>query len=238
MLKALLFDLDGTLADTDPIHFQTWRDLLYGHNLEINRSFYNSRFSGRMNAAIVGDLLPHLSVAESQTLSNLKEAQFRQRAATQLQPMPGLLNFLSWADAHHLAKAVVTNAPIENVEFMLSVLEVGDRFDTVVLGEALERGKPDPLPYQVALEQLSISAQSAVAFEDSPSGIRSAVAAGILTVGIASTHLPDVLYGVGATLVVHDFADPCLEELLQFSFAQTHPIEPTPIEPTIRLSTY
>ncbi|MBD0343290.1 MAG: HAD-IA family hydrolase, partial [Coleofasciculus sp. Co-bin14] len=81
------------------------------------------------------------------------------------------------------------------------------------------KGKPDPMPYQVALEHLGVSSKSAVAFEDSPSGIRSAVSAGILTVGIATTHDPQALIKVGATLAIHNFADPKLAELKRKSRA-------------------
>lgn len=207
MLTALLFDLDGTLADTDPIHFRTWKDILQNHGLHIDRSFYEQHFSGRLNAAIVRDLLPDLSPEEGQQLSWHKEAEFRRRAAGELKPMAGLLDVLAWATERHLKQAVVTNAPAENAEFMLEVLGLRNQFDTVVLAEELERGKPDPLPYQVALAQLGVSSANAIAFEDSPSGIRSAVAAGIFTVGITSTQPPDVLYQAGATLVVANFAE-------------------------------
>ena len=217
MLQALLFDLDGTLADTDPIHFQTWRDLLRPYGLEVDRSFYQQHFSGRLNAAIVADLLPHLSAATGQQLSLEKEAEFRRRAAGELQPMPGLLNLMHWAEVQDLRQAVVTNAPVENARFMLEVLHLQERFSTIVLGEELPRGKPDPLPYQVALQRLNLPTQAAIAFEDSPSGIRSAVAAGILTVGIASTHEPQILLAAGAALVCADFTDPALTALLQQS---------------------
>ncbi|MDX2239796.1 MAG: HAD-IA family hydrolase [Leptolyngbyaceae cyanobacterium bins.302] len=220
MLQALLFDLDGTLANTDPIHFATWKDVLQGYGLEIDREFYDKNFSGRLNAAIVAHLLPHLSTEAGEELSWNKEAEFRRRAKDELQPLAGLMNLLQWADSQQLKQSIVTNAPIENAEFMLQVLGLQSHFDDVVIAEQLERGKPDPLPYQTALEHLGVSAKSAVAFEDSPSGIRSAVGAGILTVGIASTHAPDELYAVGAELVVADFAEPQLDELLKFSFKQ------------------
>jgi beta-phosphoglucomutase len=220
MLQALLFDLDGTLADTDPVHFQTWQEVLRGYGWEIDHPFYKANFSGRLNAAIVRDLLPQLTAEEGEHLSAHKEAEFRRRAGGELQPMAGLMHLLAWADGQHLKQAVVTNAPVENARFMLEVLGLGDRFPTVVLAEELERGKPDPLPYQVALQRLGVSAQSAVAFEDSPSGVCSAVGAGILTVGIASTQTPEVLYAAGATLVVPDFADLRLYDLLPLP----HPI--------------
>jgi HAD superfamily hydrolase (TIGR01509 family) len=220
MLQALLFDLDGTLANTDPIHFGTWKDELKPYGLDIDREFYDHNFSGRLNAAIVANLLPQLSVEAGAALSDRKEAEFRRRAIGELQPLTGLMAVLQWANSQQLKQAVVTNAPIANAEFMLQVLGLDSHFQTVVIAEQLERGKPDPLPYQVALERLGVSAQAAVAFEDSPSGIRSAVSAGVLTVGIASTHAPDELYAVGAHLVVNDFADPALDQLLKFSFKQ------------------
>lgn len=220
MLQALLFDLDGTLTNTDPIHFATWQEVMKGFGLEIDRAFYDKNFSGRLNSAIVADLLPQLSEQAGEQLSWEKEAEFRRRAMGELQPLAGLVDLLAWANSQYLKQAVVTNAPVENAEFMLQVLNLQSHFETVVIAEHLERGKPDPLPYTTALQQLGVSAKSAIAFEDSPSGIRSAVGAGVLTVGIASTHEPETLYAVGATLVVQDFADPQLDELLKFSFKQ------------------
>jgi HAD superfamily hydrolase (TIGR01509 family) len=220
MLQALLFDLDGTMANTDPIHFATWRDRLQDFGLDIDRTFYEQRFSGRTNAAIVQDLLPQLTEEQGRQLSAEKEAEFRHRAKGELQPMPGLLDLLAWSNAQGLQKAVVTNAPAENAEFMLDVLHLTDEFSTVVLAEQLERGKPDPLAYQVGLERLGVKAKAAIAFEDSTSGMRSAVGASILTVGIASTHPADELYAVGAKLVISDFSAPALDELLKFSFRQ------------------
>ena len=211
MLQALLFDLDGTLTNTDAIHFATWQDLLRSHGLEIDQQFYDAHFSGRLNAAIVGDLFPHWSAAAGQLLSDRKEAEFRRRAAGELRPLPGLMDLLQWATTHHLRQAVVTNAPVDNANLMLQALGLDQHFETVVIAEELARGKPDPLPYQTALDRLGVTAQAAVAFEDSPSGIRAAVGAGILTIGIASTHEPAVLYAAGAQLVVPDFTAPELD---------------------------
>ena len=224
MLQALLFDLDGTLTHTDAIHFRTWQRVLSAFGLEIDQAFYDQHFSGRLNEAIVAEVLPQLSAEAGRKLSWEKEAEFRRQAAGALQPLAGLLDLLQWAASQQLKTAVVTNAPVENAEFMLRVLGLGDRFETVVIAEQLERGKPDPLPYQTALKRLGVAAQAAIAFEDSPSGIRSAVRAGILTVGMATTHPAATLQTDGAKLVIQDFADPRLDELLKFSFKQTVPV--------------
>lgn len=214
MLQALLFDLDGTLADTDPIHFQTWQDILRDYNLEFDHTFYQTHFSGRLNEAIIQDLLPHLSLAAGKQLGDTKEAEYRRRAATQLKPLAGVLDLLDWANQQQLKQAVVTNAPKDNAQFMLQVLGLDQHFSTVVLAEELEKGKPDPMPYQVGLDLLQVCPTAAIAFEDSLTGVRSAVGAGIFTIGVATTHKPEALIESGAKLVVNDLTDPKLEELL------------------------
>jgi len=214
MIKALLFDLDGTLANTDLIHFQTWQVVLQDYGLTLDRPFYDRMFTGRLNAAILRDVLPQLSSTAMSRLSQHKEAEFRRRAARQIKPLAGVLEILDWATYQGLRMAVVTNAPVKNAHFMLAVLRLADRFSTVVFGDTLPKGKPDPLPYQVALDRLGIKAHEAIAFEDSPSGVRSAVGAGIITVGIATTQPPAVLYELGAKLVVPDFTAPELRTIL------------------------
>lgn len=213
MLTTLLFDLDGTLANTDPVHFLTWQDLLRPHGFELDLPFYQAHFSGRRNDQIVAELLPHLSADEGAQFSRQKEAEFRCRA-DQLTLMPGLSDLFGWMEQRNLKRAIVTNAPVENARFMMEALNVVELFPTVVLGDDLPRGKPDPLPYLTALKHVGATAVEAIAFEDSPSGLRSAVAANIPTVAIASTHEPEALYDLGATLVISDFTDPRLWALL------------------------
>lgn len=213
MLSALLFDLDGTLADTDPIHFLSWQEALRRYSLEIDRAFYNLRISGKHNPQIVKDILPQLTETEGTQLTDDKESHFRKLVADIAEPLPGLSEFLTWAKSQNLPLGLVTNAPKMNADFMLSVLDLKDTFSVVILGEDLAKAKPDPLPYQIALEKLGIGSDEAIAFEDSPSGILSAVSAGILTVGVLSTHPKESLLEAGAKWVIQDFMDSELEKL-------------------------
>lgn len=213
-LVAIFYDLDGTLANTDPFHYQAWQEMLQAFEIEIDEPFYKTRISGRLNPAIVEDLLPHLSPEDSQQFIERKEARFRQ-LAPQLIPMAGLSDLLAWTATHQLRQALVTNAPPENTYHTLKALHLEQVFDRIIMSEALGIGKPDPAPYVYALQQFELTPDRVLAFEDSPSGIRSAVGAGIPTIGIASTQDPEVLYGVGATLVVSDFSAPELWRLLE-----------------------
>ncbi len=207
MLAAILFDLDGTLTNTDPLHFRAWQDTLADYGLSLDQAGYNQHISGRENAAITRDLLPQLSAAEGEQLAAAKEARFRDRAE-QLERLTGLDRMLHWCTAHQLQRAIVSNAPRANAEFMLQALDLTAIFPVVVLGEDAPRAKPDPAPYQLALQELGVAAEQAIAFEDSPSGIRSATGAGLTTLGVASTHHPDDLAAAGAQQVIADFAAP------------------------------
>lgn len=214
MLSAILFDLDGTLVNTDLIHFQIWQEILKDYGLEIDTAFYNQRISGRTNQEIIKDILPQLTSEQGQQLAEFKEARFR-NSGEKLLPLAGLPEILDWVKTAGLKPAVVTNAPRKNAEFMLAALGLNTTFPIVVLAEEAIAGKPDPAPYQLALERLGISADAAIVFEDSPSGIQSAVGAGIYTIGVASTHAPQHLLDAGASRLIWDFTDVGLWSWLQ-----------------------
>ena len=223
MKEAILFDLDGTLTNTDTVHYETWQEILREYDLEIDPVFYDQHFSGRMNKDILLDILPQLSETDAIALGDRKESEFRQRAEDTLVPLPGLLVLLDWCDRHQVKKAVVTNAPVENAEFMLEVLKLKDRFPVVIIGEQVEFGKPHPRPYQVGLEKLGVEVKGAIAFEDSPTGMTSAVSAGLFTIGIDSTHPAQTLHDMGASLVVSDFTDPRVMEILLSEMSDSQP---------------
>ncbi|MDM7325482.1 MAG: HAD family phosphatase [Thermus sp.] len=203
MLKALLFDLDGTLADTDPLHLLAWREALAPFGIRVDEAFYRKRISGRLNPDIVKDLLG-LAGEDARELIEAKEARFR-RLAQGLKPMPGLMDLLEKARAQGLTWGVVTNAPKANAHHVLKSLGLDPPL--LVLAEEVGRGKPDPLPYRVALERLGILPQEALAFEDSPSGVRSAAGAGIPTYALLTGHAPEGLLSSGAIGVLRDFRD-------------------------------
>ncbi len=214
MYRALLFDLDGTLAETDSLHLPTWVDALAPYGIEVDEEFYKERISGRSTGEIVRDLLPDLTDEEGTSIGDDKEASFRERA-TELEPLPGILDFVERGKRRGQRIALVTNAPKENVSAILPALKLQGFFETVVLADEVGAVKPDPAPYEAALEKTGVSAEEALAFEDSVSGIASSVAAGIPTVGIASTQDPEKLRRAGAFLVAKDFTDPELIALIQ-----------------------
>lgn len=221
MLAAILFDLDGTIANTDPFHMQAWQQMLHNYDITVDKIFYQKHISGKKNQHIVKQIFPELSPEAGEQLAKQKEYLFRQ-LATQIKPLAGLSELLQWTETQGLKRALVTNAPRENVDFMLSQLNLTATFSPIILGEEAPAPKPHPAPYLIALEKLDLSPKEAIVFEDSLTGIRAAVAAGIPTIGIASTHEPHSLKNEGATMVAVDFTDPQLWAMLN---SLTNPAE-------------
>ena len=206
METALLFDLDGTLVDTDHEHLIAFQRVFAPHGISLDRALYTEKIMGFSNDLIARDFLPHLTQAERAATFEAKEQAYRDNFGA-LTPLPGVVELLAFADAHGLKRAVVTNAPRANAEMVLRALGFDAALPIRVIGAELPRSKPDPLPYLTGLERTGGVAARSVAFEDSRSGIRSASAAGLAVVGITTSLDEDALIEAGATLAIADFND-------------------------------
>ncbi|AZD11495.1 Beta-phosphoglucomutase [Pseudomonas chlororaphis] len=213
-LSALLFDLDGTLIDTDDLHLNAYNQLLARWGKSMSLEYYKAHVMGFPDDMIFSGLFPQAPATQYPELAAQKEAMFRAQLR-ETTPVPGVLRTLDYAQAAGIPMAVVTNAPRENAEAMLQGLGIAERFDALVIGGELARGKPDPLPYLTALQLLDASADQALAFEDSLAGVRSAAAAGIHTFGMLSGLEETQLREAGARSIIRDFNDEALWQRLQ-----------------------
>lgn len=212
-MPALLFDLDGTLLDTDPIHIAVFQDLMAGYGIAVDHAFYLNHVHGRLNVDVFAEFLPEL--ADPQALSRHKEALFRDRLPRPYPEMPGATALMDRAQAEGWPIGVVTNAERANAEAMLAAIGHRDRFKTLVIGEECPRAKPHPDPYLLAMTQLGVGPEQTIVFEDSPSGIRAGAASGAFTVGIRSSLDDAGLRQHGAQATLSDFTDPTLAGILR-----------------------
>ncbi|KAF8689173.1 hypothetical protein HU200_041956 [Digitaria exilis] len=218
-LEAILFDIDGTLCDSDPIHFCAFRDLLqqigFNEGVPITEEFYSANISGGHNDDLARSLFPDMDHEKAMQFMDGKEALFRKLAPGQLKAVDGLHDLCRWIEGHNLKRAAVTNAPRANAELMLSLLGLTDFFPVLVIGSECDRAKPFPDPYLKALELIDASPDHTFIFEDSASGIRAGVAAGVPVVGLTTRNPGKVLKDAGASLLIKDFQDPKLLSVLE-----------------------
>jgi HAD superfamily hydrolase (TIGR01509 family) len=214
-IATFLFDLDGTLIDTDALHHRAFNTILARWDRSIDLDYYKSRIMGFPNDMIFDGLFPGMPVAEYAALAAEKEQLFREQLSSKVAPTAGIEALLE-----HIARiggrsAVVTNAPRQNAVVMLEALDLTGRFDALVIGDELARGKPDPLPYLTALQLLGSRAEEAVAFEDSSSGVKAASAAGVFTFGMLGGLDEERLRAAGAGGVIRDFGERGLWDWLE-----------------------
>ena len=198
--------MDGTLVDSEPLHLEALRQQLILHGREVPLAAFHKEVVGRSNLEVAALLFPNEDTARHEALVLQKEQIYRDLAHG-LTPAPGLIDFLDMAHARGWPTALVTNARRENADHTLTALGLRDRFDVVVVADDVARVKPDPLPYRTALAALAVAPQTALAFEDSLPGIRSATGAGIRTVGLSTGLDADTLRDAGAARIIADFRD-------------------------------
>jgi beta-phosphoglucomutase-like phosphatase (HAD superfamily) len=211
---ALLFDLDGTLIDSDARHLAAFQRVFAPHGIAVDLATYNAHIHGASNELIGQHFLPHLSPERQRAALDEKEAAFRE-GLDGLAPIAGAVELIDFADRLGFRRALVTNAPRANVEAALAALALGDRLTIVVFGSELERAKPDPLPYLRGLELTGAAARRSVAFEDSEPGVRAAAAAGLAVVGITTSLDESALLAAGALFAAADFTDPRIRKLIE-----------------------
>jgi HAD superfamily hydrolase (TIGR01509 family) len=217
--------MDGTIVETDHLHFQAMKSVFLPHGIDLDWETYRTRIIGVANTATAATFLPGLSPAEGAMVLDAKEAAYR-ALVTELEAASGLLPLLDWADREGIPCAVVTNAPRANAELVLAALRLADRFACLVIGEELPSPKPHPLPYLRAMEILGGDPSRSVAFEDSPAGAQSAFAAGVGVVGLLTSVEPAQLQAAGAHVVAWDFADPAVLGFVRERTGAGQPVSP------------
>jgi beta-phosphoglucomutase len=206
----LLFDMDGVLVHSMPLHTLAWERYL--NNLGIHVDDLERRMHGKRNSELVNDLIA-ADLTEDAVFAHgaEKERVFREmmlEEGIERYRVPGLPEFL--LRHKDLPMAIGSNAEPANIEFILNELGLRPYFKVTVNGHQVDRPKPFPDIYLKAAELLGLEPRSCIVFEDSPAGVQAGIAAGMRVVGVETT--PTQFQGV--SLCIKDFNDPLLEPWL------------------------
>jgi HAD superfamily hydrolase (TIGR01509 family) len=180
--KAFLFDCDGTIADSMPLHFVAWKQALAEQGCVITEELFYA-WGGRSVADVIGRLNERDGLAMPvEAVAERKEGLYYE-LLHELKAVPEVLEHIE-ASQGRIPFAVVSGSTRESVETTLRTLGLLERFDTLVCAGEYERGKPDPEPFLIAAKRLGVAPEDCLVFEDAEAGIESAKAAGMAWVKV------------------------------------------------------
>ncbi len=186
--RAVLWDMDGTLIDSMPLHWRAWQDTLQRLNRPAEYSVWKQTM-GMRNSEIIPLLFPDMSPDESAALDRAKEARYRELVEMQdLELLPGVAHWIDQFKAVGWKQAIASSAPPENVATIAHVLHLNGAFGALISGAEVQRGKPDPDIFLVAAQWLNMLPQDCLVIEDAPAGIEAAHRAGMKAIGVLNTH--------------------------------------------------
>jgi len=191
-MRAVLWDLDGTLVDSEEYHWLAWRDAMRGEGVELTYERFLGSF-GQRNDRILGTWLgPDVDSERVQRIGDGKEAEYRRLAETRgLEPLPGAREWLIALRGAGWKQAIASSAPRENVETMLRVLDLAQYLDVIVSAEDVTLGKPDPQVFLAAAAKLGVPPAQCIVVEDAAAGVEGARRGGMKSIGVTKNGTLD-----------------------------------------------
>ena len=195
-IKALIFDMDGTMIDSMPTHKAAWIEFARRHRIQIDLPEMMRRTTGRTGTECMGELFGRVMTAEeAEPLVIEKELIYRELYAPIFSEVAGFKAFLDMALRKSLAVGIGTAGDAGNVAFAFSHLRLSPEPSVVIRGDMGLAGKPEPAIFLEAAKRLGFAPSECIVFEDAPFGIEAARRAGMRAVAITTTHSAEELAG-------------------------------------------
>lgn len=201
-----VWDLDGTLVDTELNHFAAWRSLLQEHGRELTHDEFRPTFGLRNDDVLANHFGFDGDAERIAALGERKEELFRASLQRDgVRALPGARELVERLHALGARQAIASSAPPLNIALLVRLLGVGDYLDAVVSAEEVEHPKPAPDLVLRAAERIGLAPTRIVVLEDAPAGVAGGKAAGARVIAIAAAFPPESL--TAADLIVRSFVD-------------------------------
>ncbi len=204
-VRGYLFDMDGTLVLTDHIYTSVWKEILERLNMSVTYDFFVKHIQGKDDATAMASIAPCVQKDFLDNVSDLKDTLFVKNLS-EIEVVPGAVEFIRRVSASGHKIAIVTNCNRKVALAIIDKLGISSIVDSVIIGSECTRAKPFPDPYETAARSICLPCEQCVAFEDSGTGLDSAIAAGIPYVVGINTHMTcEQLLQRGATYTLSSF---------------------------------
>jgi len=206
--RAVLFDMDGVVIDTESAVTAFWERMAARYQVELTQAAFDTYIYGRPCRETLDALFPHLTL--DQRAAVFAEVHTYETNLTYT-AMPGVINLLRSLHQNGIPVALVTSGEQWKVDEVMRQLGIGDLFTAYVTAEHIRQGKPDPACYVLGAARLQMPTESCIVFEDSISGVQAAVASGTYCVGVRPARTAAALLAQGASSVIPHFGTIRLE---------------------------
>ena len=204
---AIMFDLDGVIIDTEPLHARTKRMAFDQYGITAPDDFY-AEFIGRSDEDMVKGVVEQFGPPSLEWRDVLaRKHELFTEMASEIELIPGAPKFIATARNHFDKLALVTSATRRNQQYAMRRFGLESSFDVIVTAEDIVRTKPDPEPYLTAVSRLGLPAETCLVIEDSTHGVVSANAAGCAVVAITTSFTAEQLGDSGPQYIVSSYAE-------------------------------
>jgi len=216
--KAVIWDMDGVIADTAPYHFKAWQEVFQRRGVDFTKDDFRRNFGQRNDTIIRNTLGEQISRSEISAIAREKEETYRRVIGQNIRPLPGAVKLLKSLREHRFKIALASSAPIENIRLVTGSLGIDNYFHSIVTGRDVAEGKPSPQGFLLAAQKLGVEPKNCIVIEDAIAGVAASKRAGMQCVAVTNTHPRESL--AEADLIVDTLEEVTandLEELLNHS---------------------
>ena len=194
MIKGVIFDMDGTIVDSLPYHYRAWEKFFEENKVEnFSKKLKDYKGGGTLDlmTAVYGDKFAR---KELKIMTDDKEIIFREIYKNNIVPIMGFMEMFELIKSKNILVGIASNAIRKNVEMILSELKIYEKFDSIICGDEVKKGKPDPEMFNETVNRFNLKKEECLIFEDSVEGVLAAVNSKVDVVGITSSTSGAVSY--------------------------------------------
>ena len=205
MKKGIIFDMDGTIVDSLPYHYKAWKIFFKENKVEnFSERLKDYKGGGTLDllTAVYGD---KYSTKELKIMTDDKEIIFREIYKNNVVPIMGFMDMFELIKSKKILVGIASNAIRKNVKMILSELKIYEKFDSIICGDEVRKGKPDPEMFNETVDRFNLKKEECLIFEDSAEGVSAAVNSRVDVVGITSSTSEKILIEKGCNKTIDNY---------------------------------
>jgi len=186
--EAVIWDMDGVIADTAPYHFSAWQEVFQKREVNYTEEDFRHSFGLRNDTIIRNILGEQTAQGEIEAIAREKEETFRSMIGQKIKPLPGAVELIKSLRENRFKMAIASSTPMENIQLITGGLGIDNYFQSIVTGQDVTEGKPSPQGFLLAAQRLGVEPRNCIVIEDAVAGVTAAKRAGMHCLAITNTH--------------------------------------------------